>query len=592
MPRAIRIVAALALLPLSGGLGCGSTAKPAPVPSGSASAARGPEVNWRGRDADHVPTAFFEEFAPKVVSYEVETLVNGVLAGTTPSESVFYDGSAVLYTHDWTLSRVASPLAEPVLLHGKKADPLRAARAISPDGRWIVGVNRRGVALLSATADGVTEEPVFASDQPIESPVFTDDGASLFFSEVVTAPSADGAPGAVTTLVHRFDLAKKVSDVVTTLPGRAWLYDASSEALLVKANSLSRVDLATKEVTPIDGAEARFGAVKGELVVLVVKEKESYVERRGANGVVLATSPRFSLALNLDASRRSKRVAVQEVRADGSSTLAALDLTTLGRLDVGPREAVSSALLSMSPDGDAWVLSTSFVDRPPEVALWDWKTRSATRWIEPVRCTLEGTCARVPPSAAPVTSTYDARDGTKQTLHVRTPATCDPGPCVVVVRLADRPSAAWSTYAEIFNQAGYVTVDASVRSAVPTDVQDLAKHVRASVARGRPIGAYGWGVYGSFVLGAMTASPGAFDAGASMSATVVPQVGSAKDPVLLLAEVSGAAPIGDSFQLRRELDRKGVDASLAMIREEWYADFRERGGYAMQILSFFLRVLR
>ena len=32
-------------------------------------------------------------------------------------------------------------------------------------------------------------------------------------------------------------------------------------------------------------------------------------------------------------------------------------------------------------------------------------------------------------------------------------------------------------------------------------------------------------------------------------------------------------------QARERLSRNGVDATLAMIREEWYADFRERGGY-------------
>lgn len=576
---------------------CGPTRTTTPAPS--ASIRRGPEVNWRGRSANEVPTAFFEDHGLRAVTYEVESIVDAALAGAPPWRGVFSDGAALYFTEDFALQRVGLPGAGATTLHGeppivsgahgpagagaKVKDPLKELHAVSPDGRWFVGINARGLSLLSADAKTVTELPVFASENALESPAFTDDGASLFYAELASEP-------APRTRVHRYTLGSKEDEVVLERPGRAWIFDARPGALLVREETLLSIDLATKAATPIDGREAKFGPVDGELVVLVTSGAAGHVERRDRGGAVVAKSGELQAPVNLTVDRASKRAAVQ-TEGEGVS-LVALDLTTLEPLPLEVPGAARIGLESIAPGSRAWVLRVSFADRPDELHVYDWTKRADTAWHRPVACSLEGECAPILPRAPPLSESWSASDGAKQTIHVRTPPACVASPCPVLVRFVDRPSPVLHALAVAANDAGFVHVDAGLRPDVPTDADELGAHLRRALgARGQRIGAWGFGAMGARVLDVMTRSPGAFDAGLSIDASKIPPgPGSARDPICLLATLHAEAPVGDNFEFRRELERKPIDVTLSVVRDDRRDDFLHRGGYAKQLLTFFVRV--
>lgn len=588
-PRA-RPVLSLAFLLASA---CGPTRTPAPTPS--ASAIRGPEVNWRGRSAFEVPTAFFEAHGLGAVTYEIESLVDAAFAGAPPWRGVYSDGAALYFTEDFALERVGLAGGGATTLHvapqtgrdKKTVDPLKELHAVSPDGKWFVGINARGLGLLAADAHQVTELPVLTSENTLQSPVFAEDGASLYYAELASEP-------ALRTLVHRYTLASKSDEVVFEFADRAWIFDARRGALIVRVGEqLSLVDLAAKSASPIDAREARFGAAAGELVALVERDGVGYVERRDAQGKSVARSGELSRPINLEVDGARKRVAVQ-AEGDLGSSLVALDLGTLAPLPMEVADAVSVGLESIAPGGDAWVLRVAYDDRPSELHVYDWTKRADTAWHRPVACSLEGECAPIPPSGHPVSETWVASDGTKQTIHVRASPACRTSPCPILVRLADRPSPVFHVLAAAATEAGFVHVDASVRADVATDAEELGAHLRRSLgAKGQKIGAWGFGVMGSRVLDVMTRVPGAFDAGLSIDASQIPAgPDRARDPICLLATLHAEAPVGDNFEFRRELERHPIDVTLGVVRDDGYDDFLHRGGYAKQLLSFFARVMK
>jgi dipeptidyl aminopeptidase/acylaminoacyl peptidase len=188
-----------------------------------------------------------------------------------------------------------------------------------------------------------------------------------------------------------------------------------------------------------------------------------------------------------------------------------------------------------SRDGRYALITASSARHPTTSFVLDWQTQKMTQWITPSTPEIDTT-----KFAIPTLESYPARDGTKIPMFVRRPDACVKAsePCPVVVLFHGGPEgqsvAGFSTYGQIFVDAGFIWVEPNVRGSdgygktwlksddgpkrlnVITDIEDAAKYVRSAfTVNGKPpkVGVMG-GSYGGYsTLVAMTKFAGAYDAG-------------------------------------------------------------------------------
>jgi dipeptidyl aminopeptidase/acylaminoacyl peptidase len=232
--------------------------------------------------------------------------------------------------------------------------------------------------------------------------------------------------------------------------------------------------------------------------------------------------------------------------------------------------------------------------------------------------------------------TYPARDGTPIPAFVRIPKGCAPDenagsvPCPVVVLFHGGPEAqakpGFSTYRQMFVNAGYILVEPNVRGSggygrkwldadngpkrldVIGDIEDASRYAKAQYARNGKapkVGVTG-GSYGGYAtLIAMTMFAGAYDAGASnvgignlesflrntapyrravriseygdpdrddealRKLSPVTYIDRVNAPLLILQGVNDPrVPVGEAIQMHELLAKRGVTAPLILFAEE------------------------
>ena len=126
------------------------------------------------------------------------------------------------------------------------------------------------------------------------------------------------------------------------------------------------------------------------------------------------------------------------------------------------RAPTTSTPAATTPNGRFTTFGVETAKAPRTSYVYDWEKGTLTRWVVPSAPEVD-----TPTFAAATLETYPARDGTPIPVFVRRPARCEPEPCPVIVEFHGGPEGqaqpGFSTYAQIFVDAGFVFVEPNVR---------------------------------------------------------------------------------------------------------------------------------
>ncbi len=480
----------------------------------------------------------------------------------------------------------------------------------------------------------------------------SDDSKSLYFRANDIEPASYA--------IYRWDVTAAKRELVFDTPGLWHVEDHRGDRwLMIKQLGNTQVEVfeyavTTKQLTPLLGQgeneeyDVSFGAKPGQILVRTNKLGDFHRLYSLEGGKLTAITPELKFDVQSFSIDQPRRRIYYRVNENGYQKLFVIDAKTLRPLAL-PRlpEAENVNLAGLSHNGRYVQLSIDGSTLPQTSVTFDWQTRKAATWRVPMTPEIDTKAF-----AKATLEYYPARDGTKIPMFVRRPASCrGTGPCPVVVDFHGGPEsqsmAGFSPYAQLFVDAGFVFVQPNVRGssgygkawlhadngpkrlAVITDIEDVAKYIRASWGRdGRPprIGVSG-GSYGGYSsLMAMTYFAGAYDAGvqnvgisnlytflmntapyrrilriseygdpvkdkdALLQLSPITHVAKIKAPLLSIQGVNDPrVPVGEAVQIYKELERRAIPGGLILFADEGHGASK-RSNRVLQIghtIAFF-----
>jgi dipeptidyl aminopeptidase/acylaminoacyl peptidase len=413
-------------------------------------------------------------------------------------------------------------------------------------------------------------------------------------------------------------------------------------------------DRRTKRLTPVIGQGAveeyqvAYGAKNGQVLLITNKLgnfEQLYALERGALTPITHDAHHDVEDFAIDAART--RIYCQ-INEDGLARLAVFDARTFARVPI-PELPPSESVARASRDGRfAELVLYGSIQVPLAVSL-DWKTGKTSTWRVP------GTPELDPRTFAVVSiEHYPARDGTQVPMLVRRPQSCEE-PCPVIVDFHGGPEAqsrpVFSPAAQLYVDAGFVHVQPNVRGssgygkawlhaddgprrlAVITDIEDVARFIRVTWSKnGRTpkIGVTGTSYGGYSALMAMTYFAGSYDAAveqvgisdltsflantapyrralriaeygdpirdreALIQLSPITHIAKAQAPLLVIGGLNDPrVPIGESYQIYKKLEQRGVPSSLIIFPDEGHGALK-RENVALVLghsLAFFEKYL-
>lgn len=635
-----------------------TTAKTAPgegTESGAASSATKGN-GYAGHGAESVPPEVIAKFAPTPLPGEVSRRIQTMLDVRAPIGSrVSPDGKTLFFAWNVTgtmqIWRVDGPKKFPVQLTGGE-DVTRLAE-ITPDGKWLVvmrdrkGEENPGLYLLSPSG-GALKEIQHAPKVQTQLQLVTEDGKWIYFRANDKKPDSYG--------IYRYEIATGKKELVFGEDGLWSVADhivekGNRKLLLSKATGALTSeywewDEAQKKVSPMFGQgekteyRASYSATPGEIIVSTpkfgdfrrlyrAKPKGKALEAADVTPITADAKHDVS-GFHLDEPRK---VLYYTTNEGGYTRLHVLDAKTfaekkLPEITTTPGTKEDHVTAGATSWDGRWALFHASAARHPTTSfVFDWQTQKLTEWVTP--STPELDASRF---AVPVLESYPARDGTQIPMFVRRPEACVKAadPCPVVVHFHGGPEsqsvAGFSTYGQIFVDAGFIWVEPNVRGSngygkkwleaddgpkrlsVITDIEDAAKHVRKAFAvngKTPKVGVMG-GSYGGYsTLVAMTKFAGAFDAGvanvpmsnlltfllntapyrralriseygdpekdkqALLELSPITHIDKVNAPLLLIQGASDPrVPVGEAIQMHDALQKKGATTKMIVFPDE------------------------
>lgn len=509
------------------------------------------QAAYKGHGRDSVAPEVLAQYAPKPLPPELAARIQTLMDVRAPGLGLpSPDGARLFFA--WSVTgtpqvwRLDGPDRFPVQLTG--GQDRTSVAGLSADGRTLyVQRDRQGEenpGLYSMSADG---GPLTAIQHAPGVQTFFDfvtrDGQWVYFHANDQRPDSYA--------VYRWNTRTRARETVLSEPGLWSVSDHRDDGrlLLQKATGALSTeyfewDPATRQLLPVLGQgesveyAARYGAGARQVLVLTPKLGEFRRLYSLESGRLTAVTPEMKWdvsGFDIDEARRRVVFTVNEA---GYTRLMALDAGTfqpvpLPKLPDGADHAYAG---SSTPDGRFTTLGVETATAPRTSYVYDWQTGALTRWVVP-------SAPEVDTAAFAVAKleSYPARDGTPIPVFVRRPARCEPAPCPVLVEFHGGPEGqaqpGFSTYAQIFVEAGYVFVEPNVRGSdgygktwldadngprrlqVLSDIEDAARWARQAFAasgQAPKVGVMG-GSYGGYAtLIAMTRLAGAYDAGVSI----------------------------------------------------------------------------
>jgi dipeptidyl aminopeptidase/acylaminoacyl peptidase len=625
---------------------------------------------YAGHGAESVAPAALAKYAPTPIPGDVSRRIQSMLDVRAPlGARISPDGRSLYFawtvTGTWQVWKADGPRRFPIQLTG--GEDVTRAVAITPDGKQLVvsrdrkGEENPGLYLLPVEGGPlrkIQHEPKVQTQLQFVS----DDGKWIYFRANDKKPDSYA--------IYRWDPATGKRDLVFGEDGLWSVADHEGKRLLL----YKATGALTSEIWEWDEDAKKLSPVFGQ------GEKEEYaVLYTKAPGEFLVSTPKFgefrrlwrarpkkpgapldqadAVAVTPDAKHDVESLSTDRRRAhvyyttnEGGFTRAhALDPATWTEQKLPDvKDAVHVSFGSATWDGRFVVMNVGTAKAPTTSWIFDWQTRALTQWVAPSTPEIDTS-----KFAVATLEHYPARDGTKIPAFVRQPASCDKPqrPCPVLVHFHGGPEGqsmpGFSTYAQIFVDAGFVFVEPNVRGsdgygktwlhsddgpkrlAVVTDIEDAAKWARARFAANGvapKVGIMG-GSYGGYsTLVGMTMFAGAYDAGVAnvgMSNLLTFLLNTApyrralraseygdpekdKDALLQLSPITyidrvsaplmliqGASdprvPVGEAIQMHEALERRGVPTKLVVFPDEGHGT-QKRENKVLEIgytLAFF-----
>jgi dipeptidyl aminopeptidase/acylaminoacyl peptidase len=509
------------------------------------------QAAYKGHGVESVSPALIAQYAPKPLPSDVSARIQTMMDVRAPGMGLpAPDGSRLFF--GWSVTgtpqvwRLDGPDRFPVQLTG--GEDRTSVVGITPDGRQVIvqrdrkGEENPGLYVLPAGGGPLTAVQRLPNVQTFFDFV-SPDGEWVYFHANDQKPDSYA--------VYRWSLRTQAKETLLAEPGLWSIADHRPDGCLLLRKSTgalsseySEWDPATRRLSPLLGQgeaveyEARYGPGSAQLLVLTPKLGEFRRLYSLEQGQLRPVTPetRWDVSgFDVDESRRRILYSVNEA---GYTRLAALDARTFAPLPLPqlPADADHVYAGTTTANGRFTTIGVETAKAPRTSFLYDWETGGLTRWVVP-------SAPEVDTSGFAVArlESYPARDGTPIPVFVRRPARCAPEPCPVIVEFHGGPEGqaqpGFSTYAQIFVDAGFVYVEPNVRGSdgygkswldadngpkrlrILTDIEDAAGWARRTFAAGGrapKVGVLG-GSYGGYsALIAMTKFAGAYDAGVSI----------------------------------------------------------------------------
>jgi dipeptidyl aminopeptidase/acylaminoacyl peptidase len=510
------------------------------------------QTPYQGHGVGSVAPEVLARYAPKPLPADVASHIQTLMDVRAPGMGVpTADGARLFF--GWGVTgtpqvwRLDGPDRFPVQLTG--GQDRTSLAGLTPDGRFVVvqrdrnGEENPGLYLVPA--DGGA--PVAVQHEPGVQTFFdfvSRDGEWIYFH--ANDQKADAYA------VYRWSPRTKARETILAEPGLWAVADHRDDGRLLLQKSTgalsseySEWDPATKVLSPVIGQgeaveyQVRYGAAPGQFLVLTPRQGEFrrlYTLTHGGSLAPATPEMKWDVSgFDIDDARTRILYTVNE---GGYTRLAALDARTLAALVLPelPPDADHVYAGTTTPNGRFTTFGVETAKAPRTSYVYDWAKGTLTRWVVPSAPEVDTRAF-----AAATLETYPSRDGTPIPAFVRRPARCEPQPCPVIVEFHGGPEGqaqpGFSTYAQIFVDAGFVFVEPNVRGsdgygktwldadngpkrlAILSDIADAAAWARKTfAANGREpkVGVMG-GSYGGYsTLIAMTKLAGAYDAGVSI----------------------------------------------------------------------------
>ena len=515
-------------------------------------AAAAPQAAYKGHGAESVPAEVLAQYAPKPLPPELARRIQSMMDVRAPGMGQVSPDGAKLY-FGWSVTgtpqvwRLDGPNSFPVQLTG--GEDRTTLADVFPDGKTLVlqrdrkGEENPGLYLMPAAGGPLVEVQHVKGVQTFFQFV-TDDGKWVYFA------SNDRAPDSYA--VYRWNVGTRQKELLVGEPGLWSVGDHRPDGTLLLKKSTGSLTSeywewspATRKLSPVLGVGeteeyegTTWGAAPGELLVLTPKLGEFRKLCRWDGKKLTPVTGDLKWDVNGFSLDEARTRVLYTVNEGGYTRLFALDARTFAPVPLPklPEGADHVYAGSTTRDGRYSTIGVETAKAPRTSYVYDWRTGALARWVVPSAPEIDTTAF-----AAATLESYPARDGTPIPAFVRRPAKCEPAPCPVIVEFHGGPEGqatpGFSTYAQMFVDAGFVFVEPNVRGSdgygktwldadngpkrlkIWTDIEDAATWARKAFAAGGKepkVGVMG-GSYGGYsALVAMTRFAGAYDAGVSI----------------------------------------------------------------------------
>ena len=515
-------------------------------------AAATPQAAYKGHGAESVPAEVLAQYAPKPLPPELARRIQSMMDVRAPGMGQVSPDGAKLY-FGWSVTgtpqvwRLDGPNSFPVQLTG--GEDRTTLADVFPDGKTLVlqrdrkGEENPGLYLMPAAGGPLVEVQHVKGVQTFFQFV-TDDGKWVYFA------SNDRAPDSYA--VYRWNVGTRQKELLVGEPGLWSVGDHRPDGTLLLKKSTGSLTSeywewspATRKLSPVLGVGeteeyegTTWGAAPGELLVLTPKLGEFRKLCRWDGKKLTPVTGDLKWDVNGFSLDEARTRVLYTVNEGGYTRLFALDARTFAPVPLPklPEGADHVYAGSTTRDGRYSTIGVETAKAPRTSYVYDWRTGALARWVVPSAPEIDTTAF-----AAATLESYPARDGTPIPAFVRRPAKCEPAPCPVIVEFHGGPEGqatpGFSTYAQMFVDAGFVFVEPNVRGSdgygktwldadngpkrlkIWTDIEDAATWARKAFAAGGKepkVGVMG-GSYGGYsALVAMTRFAGAYDAGVSI----------------------------------------------------------------------------
>ena len=634
--------------------------------------------SYAGHGADSLPPEVLARYAPTALAGDVSRRIQAMLDVRAPiGARIAPDGSSVYFA--WNVTGTAQvwkadgPLRFPAQLTG--GEDVTRVVGILPDGKSLIvsrdrkGEENPGLYLLAtgggSGSGGALREIQHTPKVQTHLQFVSDDGKSLYFRANDVKSDAYA--------IYRWEIATGKRERIFGEDGLWSVVDHLGTKLLLSratgelTSELWELDETTKQATPLFGQgekeeyEVAYGAGARERELLVQTPKFGDFRRLyrtktttwsgkplGA-GDVVAITPDVKHDVSsffVDHPRAHVYLTTNEA---GFTRAHVLDARTYAEQKLPEvKDAVHTTFGAPTWSGRFVTVNVSTAKAPTTSYVFDWQTQKLVQWVTP--STPEVDTSKFADASL---ESYPAKDGTKIPMFVRRPPGCatKAALCPVLVQFHGGPEGqthpGFSTYAQIFVDAGFVFVEPNVRGSdgygkawlhaddgpkrlqVISDIEDASKFVRTAWAhegKAPKVGIMG-GSYGGYsTLVGMTMFAGAYDAGvanvgmsnlltfllntapyrrqlraseygdpekdraALLELSPITYIGKLSAPLLLIQGASDPrVPVGEAIQMHDALEKRGVASRLMVFADEGHGT-QKRENKVLEIghtLSFF-----